>query len=358
MFKSLFLTIGLAQSKFYKITDNEINSFEDRGVIPSSIPNFSNDISFALLADPQFGMYNSAIDGGDGLDYQDEFDNFELTMEKLDAMEPKLDFALILGDMTNQMPIGGFRGNNPHNKSEGYPGSHDVQAQAIIGLMDSVDLPIFVLPGNHDIGNDFNQTALDTYERDFGLDYYYFKTEDAVFMNMEAEYFRSEFASMPEKTDEEWAWIERKFQDWSLDETIKKVFFNSHYALFLEDVDEQKGTSWPKDNRDKLLELVEIYFNSINKPVYFYSGHTHTGGDTNEFMKNMNAVSTTKILDDEGKAIGLEVAKHGGVRLVKSNQDKVISEWFETSEIPGSYPAVDGAGMIGFGILALIQFLI
>jgi len=340
----LALSAPLATGELLKVTFENVSP--DRGLNPSQTPTFSKDATFALLADPQFGMYDSKINNGNGTKYEEEYANFQLTLEKLQAMDPKLDFALILGDMTNQMPLGSTAGH-ANARAEGFPESRSLQAHDILKLMNQADFPIFVLPGNHDVGDDFNSTALATYEEDFGLDYYYFKTEDSVFMNLCSQYFRpKEFVSMPEKTDQQWAWIEQKFNDWSLDESVEKVFISSHNAVYFVSADEDElVTSWPVAARDQLLELMEIYLESVGKPVYLFSGHTHEGRDTNEFVKNMNAVTTTKVFNDDGKVSDLDLAKHGGVRLAKLTAEGLDSQWFETDEIPTSYGSAQVAGI-------------
>merc|ERR1711879_267166 len=120
-----------------------------------------------MLSDPQFGMWDSLINDHDGSEYQYEHDNLVKTFEKIDSMNPPLDFAVILGDMVNQQPYGA---ENP-SRSHGQNGPiHNQQVIDMNAVLETVKTPIFVIPGNHDLGNTFNSTSLETYIEDFGAD--------------------------------------------------------------------------------------------------------------------------------------------------------------------------------------------
>jgi len=349
-----------ASAKFLKITWDDLD--DDRRVkdeVFGKIP--AGDFNFALMTDPQLGMFDSVVEGGDGQEYQEEYDNLHLTLKNLENISPKLDFAVILGDMVNQMPEGSIKENNPQMENHG--AVHFQQAEDFNTLVSDSDftVPLFVIPGNHDLGNNFNMTSYDIYYDEFGADYFYFKTEDTAIIFICSQYMRDEFNLLPQLAQEEWTWIEARFAEWAADDSVKKVIINMHNPLYLETPDEEHtGVCWDVEQRDRFLDLLDLNFvQNSQKNVYQFTGHTHQGADTSEFVQNNNAVTCTKVRNPETGRLELVKGTYGGVRLVHAETETLTHSWYLTDEIPETWPEQgSSAGKFVYSVVSLVILLI
>ena len=135
--------------------------------------------------------------------------------------------------------------------------------------------------------------------------------------------------------ENQWSWIEKTFMNLAVDENVHSVVVSMHIPIYLESVDEDETyDTWDVGSRKRFVDLVEKYFTEkSNKPVYQFSGHTHTGADTSEFIQNSNAI-TTSLNEKTGD---WEMKTDGGVRLVKITGNDLKHFWYHVDEIPGEF---------------------
>jgi 3',5'-cyclic AMP phosphodiesterase CpdA len=196
--------------------------------------NRNRALVFAQLCDTQLGM------GG----YDHDLKSFKQAVKQINNLNP--DFVVICGDLVN----------NPSDSSY-----RDFQ-----NIKDGFKIPIYLAPGNHDVGNIPDHTSLSYYRHKIGKDYFSFKYLNSNFIVTNTQLWKS---NTPNET--------RKHHDWftttldSLGEMNQKIFVIGHYPLFIESSNEEEGYfNIPEPNRKKILDCL------INNNVKAYlSGHTH-----------------------------------------------------------------------------------
>ena len=97
-------------------------------------------IFFVQMSDPQFGMYT------DNQDFAQETANFEFAIANVNRLRPA--FVVVTGDLVNK--------------------AADAQQLAeykrIAGKLDSA-IPLYSVPGNHDVGNTPSEASLKAYRQ-------------------------------------------------------------------------------------------------------------------------------------------------------------------------------------------------
>ena len=139
-------------------------------------------------------------------------------------------------------------------------------------IMNRIDIPIYLVPGNHDVGDKPIDWApaggvcdkyLGLWEENFGVQYQAFDHGDCRFVLINAEAINSGLSLEAEQRD----WLENEFTQ----SGDKRVFFFLHYPPYLADRNEsvnydnidEPGRSW-------LLSLIEKH-----KIEALFSGHVH-----------------------------------------------------------------------------------
>ena len=119
----------------------------------------ADSFTFFLLADPQLGMTT------DNRDFVRETENMEKTIAAANRLKPS--FVLVLGDLVNR---------------EG----DERQIAEYLRIMGKLDpsIPVYQVPGNHDIGNKPTAGSLQRYRERFGPDYFSFEIRDVVCLGL------------------------------------------------------------------------------------------------------------------------------------------------------------------------------
>lgn len=115
---------------------------------------------------------------------------FPLGLDKVNLLQPA--FAVSVGDLI-----------------EGYTLSRttlDEEWEELEGFVESLAMPFFYVPGNHDISNPL---MLEIWEERFGHSYYHFRYKDVLFLVLNSELFLISRLERPELQQEQMAYIER-----------------------------------------------------------------------------------------------------------------------------------------------------
>jgi 3',5'-cyclic AMP phosphodiesterase CpdA len=147
------------------------------------------------------------------------------------------------------------------------------QLESVLRITAELDssIPMFWVPGNHDIAADTVQPTLhsiEKYRAVFGPDYYVFDHGATRFLVLNTVVLDSP-SQVPGELDEQLAWVE-----WEIDraraEQIQLVLFG-HHPLFLQDPDEE-DCYWnlPRARRHHLLQL--IHHGGVR---HAFAGHWH-----------------------------------------------------------------------------------
>jgi 3',5'-cyclic AMP phosphodiesterase CpdA len=225
--------------------------------------------SFAIVADSHLTKNETlSFDGGDA--YGSKLAaTYDALIAHVNAMNPA--FVVHLGDITDPVPVSPEFANS---------------AQVFHNASNIFDMPYYLVPGNHDIGeklhpalpkiNDnvsITKLAIKQYEQHFGQQYYSFEHEDCLFLVINSMLHNSNL----EDEREQWDWLEK-----TLDDNIgKRVFVFAHYPIYLSARDEPGFyDNIDEPARSRLIELLEHH-----KVEGYYAGHVH-----NFFYDNLNGM--------------------------------------------------------------------
>jgi 3',5'-cyclic AMP phosphodiesterase CpdA len=225
--------------------------------------------SFAILADTHLTEEEKlSFDGGDA--YGSKLAAmYDALIARVNAMKPA--FVVHLGDITDPVPTSPAFGDS---------------AQAFHKASKIFDMPYYLVPGNHDIGekihpalpkiNDkvsITKRAIDQYEQHFGQQRYSFEHEDCLFLVINTMLLNSGL----EEEQEQWDWLEKTLQD----NAGKRVFVFAHYPLYLSARNEPDFY----DNIDEPARSGLIELLAQHRIEGYYAGHVH-----NFFYNNLNGM--------------------------------------------------------------------
>ena len=198
--------------------------------------------TFIQMTDPQFGM-DTRNKG-----FERETILFEKAIAEANKLNPS--FVVISGDLINkdgdkQQTAEFFRISKKLNKN----------------------IPLYLLPGNHDVNKDPTPETIKKYRKTFGKDYYTFTFRGCYFVVLNSTIFQnSEFCK--EEEAKQLKWLTKVLKRTS---KYQNSFVILHHPLFLEMPDEpDQYFNIPKDLRLTYLEL----FRKANIKAIF-AGHYH-----------------------------------------------------------------------------------
>jgi len=198
--------------------------------------------TFIQMTDPQFGM--ATRDKG----FELETKLFEKAIEDANKINPA--FVVISGDLINkdgdkEQIAEFFRISEKLNKT----------------------IPLYLVPGNHDVNKDPTPKTIKKYRKEFGKDYYTFNFGNSYFIILNSTIFQnSEFCK--EEEIKQFKWLTKVLKRSS---KYQNSFVILHHPLFLEMPDEaDQYFNIPKDLRLQYLEL----FREANIKAVF-AGHYH-----------------------------------------------------------------------------------
>jgi predicted phosphodiesterase len=151
--------------------------------------------SFIQLSDPQLGM--------DG--YAHDINSFEQAVKQINASESKVDFVIICGDFVH------------HASDSSFADFKQISEQ--------LEVPYYVVPGNHDVGLVPNDTTLAYYREHFGEDRYTLHHKGITFIFTNTQLWKSDIGETSDSHD---LWFETTLQN------VKKnrdVVVAGHYPI-------------------------------------------------------------------------------------------------------------------------------
>ena len=228
---------------------------------------------FAVIADTHIIEKDApAIDGYDQETVQLSVKRLAHIVRKLNQLSP--DFVIHLGDITHPRPD--------------HPAYND-SAKAFYEVFNNVGCPVYLVAGNHDIGQKHysgvpihpemsqgfvNNKMIAAYEEQFQKHFFSFEHESCLFVVINGMVLNSGLDCEKEQRE----WLETLLAR----NSGKRLFVFSHYPLYLSDADEAvnfDNTDLP--GRRWLLDLFSNY-----KVEAFFSGHVH-----NFFFNNYDETS-------------------------------------------------------------------
>lgn len=244
---------------------------------------------FIQISDPQFGM----IENNKG--FSNESSIVERSIVAINRLKP--DFVVVTGDMVN----------DPNNVE---------QLKEWKRLSATIDpgIKVFVVPGNHDVGNDATPEMVEKYKSEYGYDRFSFSHKGVCFIGYNSPIIK---ADRKEAEEEQLNWLQQELQN--CEKGQRKILF-AHHPFYLQNPDEEdKYENIPIEKRKKYIQLLDK-FNVRN----LFTGHLHKNSAVNGGMLN-TSILTGLCRSFEGNP---------GFNVVKVYPDRVETEFYDVKTAP------------------------
>jgi predicted phosphodiesterase len=197
-------------------------------------PSQDEEISFVQLCDPQLGM----------VDYEQDKLNFQQAGYQINELNP--DFVLICGDLV-------------HDAS-------DLHFNDFLSIKDQLNMPAYLVPGNHDIGLMPTNSTISKYREKFGKDYYNFVMNSFSFIAVNTQLWKTEVLEQSKRHDK---WLREILEEHKSKDRRQIVF--GHYPLFKDSINEEN--SYFNIDSMKRKEIIQLF--KDNDVMIYLSGHKH-----------------------------------------------------------------------------------
>jgi 3',5'-cyclic AMP phosphodiesterase CpdA len=204
----------------------------------------AEDLFFIQLSDPQIGMY--AANKG----FEQDAANLEFAVAAVNRLKPA--FVVVTGDLINQ------EGNS----------AQMAEYRRILGKVNPA-IPVYNLPGNHDVGLEPTAETLAGYRKALGKDYYSFRAGPvyAIVLNSPLIYAPGK---APEEFHKQERWLQAELKKAQASGAPHVIAFQ-HHPFFLRDVDEKDAyENIPRERRIAYLNLLRDH-----GVKYVFTGHFH-----------------------------------------------------------------------------------
>ncbi|HET9569806.1 MAG TPA: metallophosphoesterase [Bacteroidales bacterium] len=244
--------------------------------------------TFIQLTDPQMGF----ISGNKNCD--EEIRLYTKTVGYINQIKPK--FVVITGDFVN-------------NRTD------SVQIDAFKKITSSISkkIPVYLIPGNHDISMKPTTETLNLYFQNYGMDRFDFVCKKVQFIGINSCLIKS--GTEQEKLQLDWL----KVCLAKGPVKMRKVVF-THQPFYIRSMDEADSyETIPQPERSEYFQLLKA-----SGVIAVFSGHYHN-----------NAKSTYQGIDlVVSSAVGKTMGKVGsGFRVIKVYRDSIANTFVELSKI-------------------------
>jgi len=245
---------------------------------------------FIQITDPQFGMFSK------NAGFEKETVLFEKAVEGVNRLKP--DFVVITGDFVQDQ-----------NSEQQIAEFKRIKAKI------SPDIPVYLSPGNHDVGLIPDKQSLKKYRKNYGADRFSFERGGSCFIGFNTSLIKGKLNKAEEK---QYKWLNKQLNQCNNPDHI--ILF-CHYPFFIKSVDEKTAyKSIDIEYRKKYLEL----FSSYDVEAVF-TGHHHN--NVINSYKDIELVTTSAA----GKPLG---DAPSGMRIVKIFNGRIEHEYYGYDELP------------------------
>lgn len=258
---------------------------------------------FVQLADPQFGMY--PLQKG----FYKERRNLSRAVEAINRLQP--DFVVICGDLVNRA-------------------SDSRQIAAYREIMSRLNpaIPLYLVPGNHDVGNRPSTKSLERYRKNFGEDFYSFKRHGIRFLVLNTSLVKDPSNAQKEAAAQ-LKWLKTVLDSAQSEHSNVVVF--QHQPWFVENAHEPNGYfNIPRKTRMEYLKLLESHDVS-----YVFAGHLHANA----------AGSYGSLMIVTSGPVGMPLGKDpSGIRIVMVRPSGIEHRYYVLKDIPRSIDLNNSTG--------------
>jgi hypothetical protein len=249
---------------------------------------------FIQLSDPQFGMFAA------NADLQQETANFEFAIATANRLKPA--FVIITGDLVNKA-------------------GDKTQADEYLRIAAKLDrsIPLYQLPGNHDIGNVPTAESIAAYVARFGPDHYSFRCGPLMGLVLDSGLVQSAKGA-PQEAGEQDAWLKGELEK-AKQEGARHAIVFQHHPWFISSIDEPAGYhNLPLSERRRNLDLFRQY-----GVTHVFAGHHHANATAK--YDSLEIVTTGAI----GKPLRNDVS---GLQVVIVRDSGIEHRFYHLGEIP------------------------
>ena len=257
----------------------------------------SQSYFFVHLTDTQLGMieYNAG--------FLQETEIVTNTISAINRLNPA--FVVITGDLINK---------------EG----DKEQCEELKRLLAQVNksIPVYYVPGNHDVGQTASDELLALYRTNFGDDRFSVLYNNTRLIGINSQLI---WAKRDTLENEQFQWIESELKK-SKRNNYRFVF--AHHPLFLESIDEEDVyQNMPADSRGKYIDLFDKY-----NVQYMFVGHLHRNHIVH--TENFTTIATNAVCVSHS-------SEPPGLRIVKVYPDKVVHDYYSLETLPAKINLLD-----------------
>jgi 3',5'-cyclic AMP phosphodiesterase CpdA len=281
-----FLVIALALSA----------AFPPAGHVRAQVSE-SKPFFFLQFSDPQFGMFTA------NKDFTQETVNFEMAVATANRLKPA--FVVITGDLVNKA---------------GDPAQIAEYKRIAAGLNRSI--PLYSVPGNHDVENEPTPETVAAYVKEIGPDHYSFRSGSlaGVVLNSSVIHSPAKTASL---LDQQAAWLRQELKTLRASGARHLVVFQ-HHPWFLNQADEaDEYFNIPRERRLVYLELFKQ--SGVSALV---SGHYHRNSIAK--VGDIDMITTGPVGKPQGEG------SLSGIRVFIVRDGGLTHRFYSLGELPNA----------------------
>jgi serine/threonine-protein phosphatase CPPED1 len=260
-----------------------------------------DNFSYVVIADPQIGLRRDNIN---------DREMFREAAEKINKLEP--DFVVIAGDLLHLFfeDSAGDKDWLEAIKNSDY---ENWQVDAFNRIKKLFKMPVYVIAGNHDVGEKPTRESYGKFIKRFGPIYSSFEHKGHLYILLDSNIMKYP-QNAHEIYDTQYAWLRNLLKKSRVKNYRSITVFLHHLPYFSTPKEEETPFTLPVAERETLLGLCRQY-----GVKYVFTGHLHDNLVVNE--PNLEIVTTT--------ATGTKLGKTDpGLRLVNVKGDRLIHRYY------------------------------
>jgi 3',5'-cyclic AMP phosphodiesterase CpdA len=250
-----------------------------------------NPFFFVQITDPQLGMFEN------NAGFSKEIDLYKSAVSQINKIEP--DFVVITGDFVH----------NPKDEAQ------ISEFKKITSQIDS-GIPIYLVPGNHDIGQNPDSINISRYIDIYGYDKFSFIHKNTLFIGLNGCVIKENTAGFEQ---EQFEWLEEILQHNY--QNVNHIILFNHFPFFIKSFNEPETYS---NNRYEIREKYFALFSKFGVDAIF-SGHLHNNS-VGEYL-GVTQVTTSAVGKQLGKA-------SSGLRIIQVDANKFTHSYHGLNEVP------------------------
>lgn len=252
------------------------------------------EYSFIHLSDPQFGMFGSFEKHHS---FEKETKLMQQAVDAINRLKPQ--YVLVTGDLVHDR-------NNLAQVAE---------YKRLTALIDK-KIPVYEVPGNHDVGNDATVEDVEQYKKRFGADRFAFSYKNTYVIGINSNLI---WAGNTPLEREQAQWLQKELKK---GQKYKYRIVAGHHPIYVNQPDEKKTyENLPPEKRTEYLELFRN-----NKVDIYLSGHLH-------FPASNRSAGVP--LCTAG-AVGYPIRGKSGMNIVSVTDAGVKATFFDFGQLPQS----------------------